>query len=168
MAGTSPLQLSLSEGQELQLSCTAQSQTQQHTHLSVSFGVSAPDAPVGRQTLQEVVGVRHDFAVEAGGSFAERYRAGKLSVVKAGSEQYKLAIGQVRPGDAGTYHCTVGEWIQDPDGSWQLIAEKRAALAQVTVQSIGESWLAPPPRHVLCRCLLGWAGLGSHEEGSMG
>ncbi|EMP30010.1 Immunoglobulin superfamily member 8 [Chelonia mydas] len=147
MAGTSPLQLSLSEGQELQLSCTAQSQTQQHTHLSVSFGVSAPDAPVGRQTLQEVVGVRHDFAVEAGGSFAERYRAGKLSVVKAGSEQYKLAIGQVRPGDAGTYHCTVGEWIQDPDGSWQLIAEKRAALAQVTVQSIASQLAvsASPP-----------------------
>nr|XP_042699313.1 immunoglobulin superfamily member 8 isoform X1 [Chrysemys picta bellii]XP_042699314.1 immunoglobulin superfamily member 8 isoform X1 [Chrysemys picta bellii] len=147
MAGTSPLQLSLSEGQELQLSCTAQSQTQQHTHLSVSFGVSAPDAPVGRQTLQEVVGVRRDFAVEAGGHFAERYRSGELSVAKAGSEQYKLAIGRVRPGDAGTYHCTVGEWIQDPDGSWQLIAEKRAALAQVTVQSIASQLAvsASPP-----------------------
>uniref|UniRef100_A0A8C0H7M6 Immunoglobulin superfamily member 8 n=1 Tax=Chelonoidis abingdonii TaxID=106734 RepID=A0A8C0H7M6_CHEAB len=148
MAGTSLLQLSLSEGQELQLNCTAQSQTQQHTHLSVSFGVSAPDAPVGRQTLQEVVGVRRDFAVEAGGRFADRYRAGELSVAKAGSEQYKLAIGRVRPGDAGTYHCTVGEWIQDPDSSWQLITEKRAALAQVTVQSIASQLAvsAGPPK----------------------
>ncbi|XP_074837155.1 immunoglobulin superfamily member 8 [Carettochelys insculpta] len=147
MAGTSPLQLSLIEGQELQLSCTAQSQTQQHTHLSVSFGVSAPEAPVGHQTLQEVAGVRRDFAVEAGGRFAKRYRTGELSVAKVGTEQYKLAIRRVHPGDAGTYHCTVGEWIQDPDGSWQLIAEKRAALAQVTVQSIASQLAvsASPP-----------------------
>uniref|UniRef100_A0A8C8SWN2 Immunoglobulin superfamily member 8 n=1 Tax=Pelusios castaneus TaxID=367368 RepID=A0A8C8SWN2_9SAUR len=143
MAGASPLQFSLSEGQELHLNCTAQSQTQQHTHLSISFGVSAPEAPVERQTLQEVIGVRRDFAVEAGGRFAERYRAEELSLAKAGSEQYKLAIRRVRPEDAGTYHCTVGEWIQDPDGSWQLIAEKRAALAQVTIHSIGESWPGP-------------------------
>ncbi|XP_030398321.1 immunoglobulin superfamily member 8 isoform X1 [Gopherus evgoodei] len=148
MASTSPLQLSLLEGQELQLSCMTQSQTQQHTHLSVSFGVSAPDAPVGHQTLQEVVGVRRDFAVEAGEHFADRYQAGELSMAKAGSEQYKLAIGRVRPGDAGTYHCTVGEWIQDPDSSWQLITEKRAALAQVTVQSIASQLAvsAGPPK----------------------
>nr|XP_006115285.1 immunoglobulin superfamily member 8 [Pelodiscus sinensis] len=147
MVGTSPLQLSLSEGLALQLSCTAQSQTLQHTHLSVSFGVSAPEAPVGHQTLQEVVGVCRDFAVEAGGHFAERYRSGELSVAKAGTEQYTLAIGRVRLGDAGNYHCTVGEWIQDPDGTWQLIAEKRAALAQVTVQSIASQLAvsASPP-----------------------
>uniref|UniRef100_A0A8C8SZ03 Immunoglobulin superfamily member 8 n=1 Tax=Pelusios castaneus TaxID=367368 RepID=A0A8C8SZ03_9SAUR len=147
MAGASPLQFSLSEGQELHLNCTAQSQTQQHTHLSISFGVSAPEAPVERQTLQEVIGVRRDFAVEAGGRFAERYRAEELSLAKAGSEQYKLAIRRVRPEDAGTYHCTVGEWIQDPDGSWQLIAEKRAALAQVTIHSIAKQLVvsASPP-----------------------
>ncbi|XP_067425764.1 immunoglobulin superfamily member 8 [Emydura macquarii macquarii] len=147
VAGASQLQLSLSEGQELQLNCTARSQRQQHTHLSVSFGVSAPKAPVERQTLREVIGLRRDFAVEVSGHFAERYRAGGLSLAKAGSEQYKLVIGRVRPGDAGIYHCTVGEWIQDPDGSWQLIAEKLTALARVTIQSVANQLAvsASPP-----------------------
>lgn len=140
MASATPLQLSLMESQELRLSCTAQSRTQEHTHLSVSFGVSAPGTPVGRHTLQEVVGIRRDFSMEPGKAFAGRLEAGELALAKLGGEQYTLVLGQVQPEDAGTYHCTAGEWIQDPDGSWQLIAEKRAVLAEVTVQPIGEYW----------------------------
>ncbi|XP_006032815.2 immunoglobulin superfamily member 8, partial [Alligator sinensis] len=136
MASATPLQLSLMESQELRLSCTAQSRTQEHTHLSVSFGVSAPGTPVGRHTLQEVVGIRRDFSMEPGKAFAGRLEAGELALAKLGGEQYTLVLGQVQPEDAGTYHCTAGEWIQDPDGSWQLIAEKRAVLAEVTVQPI--------------------------------
>ncbi|KAJ6652401.1 hypothetical protein lerEdw1_011519 [Lerista edwardsae] len=134
----SPPQVPLSEGQELQLLCTAASETRQHTHLSVSFGLSAPEGPAAEPggALREVIGVRRDFAVEAGGSFAERHRARELSVAKLGDRQYQMVLGGLRPEDAGTYHCTAGEWIQDPDGTWQQIAEKRVALAQVAVRPI--------------------------------
>ncbi|XP_063002370.1 immunoglobulin superfamily member 8 [Elgaria multicarinata webbii] len=136
-AGASPpLQRTLLESQDLRLACRVASETQQHTHLSVSFGFSAPETPGDLRTLQEVIGVRRDFAVEAGRRFAERHGAHELSLTKLGDQQYQMELGGLRPEDSGRYHCTVGEWIQDPDGSWQKIAEKRLVLAQVTVQTI--------------------------------
>lgn len=136
-----PPQVALSESQELQLLCTVASETQQHTHLSVSFGVSTPEAIIeSRMVPQEVIGVRRDFAVEAGRQYAERHRARELSVAKVGDRQYQMALGWLRPEDSGTYHCTAGEWIRDPDGTWQQIVEKRVALAQVVVRPIGETY----------------------------
>lgn len=140
VAASPPLpQMTLSESQELRLTCTALTETQEHTHLSVSFGFSGPESPEGRRTVQEVVGVRRDFAVEASGRFAERHKAQELSVTKLGHQQYQMVLGWLRPEDTGVYHCTAAEWIQDPDGSWQLIAQKQVALARVKVQTVGKS-----------------------------
>ncbi|XP_030042966.1 immunoglobulin superfamily member 8 [Microcaecilia unicolor] len=140
LASVSPLHLTMTESKELQLSCTALTQSQQHTHLSVSFGVSAPDTPVGRQTLQEIIAVRRDFTTEVGASslFADRYESGELRIEKAGNDKYKMVITSLHPEDRGTYHCTAAEWIQDPDGSWQKITEKRSVLAQVNIQAIDD------------------------------
>lgn len=124
------------EGQELALGCLARTSTQKHTHLAVSFGRSVPEAPVGRATLQEVVGIRSDLAVEAGAPYAERLAAGELRLGKEGTDRYRMVVGGAQAGDAGTYHCTAAEWIQDPDGSWAQIAEKRAVLAHVDVQTL--------------------------------
>lgn len=104
----------------------------------MSFGRAVPEAPVGRATLQEVVGLRSDLAVEAGGPYAERLTAGELYLSKGGTDRYRMVVGGTQAGDAGTYHCTAAEWIQDPDGSWAQIAEKRAVLAQVDVQTLCE------------------------------
>ncbi|CAI5798655.1 immunoglobulin superfamily member 8 [Podarcis lilfordi] len=138
----SPLQLTLWESQDLQLTCAVSSQTPQHVHLSVSFGLSAPDASRDVQPLQEVIAVRRDFAVEAGERFAERHRAQELSLAKTGDRRYQMVLGWLRPEDAGIYHCVAGEWIQDPDGSWQQIAEKRVVLAQVTVRTVASQLAA--------------------------
>lgn len=126
------------EGQELALGCLARTSTQKHTHLAVSFGRAVPEAPVGRATLQEVVGLRPDLAVDAGAPYAARLAAGELRLDKEGSERYRMVLGGAQADDAGTYHCTAAEWIQDPDGSWAQIAEKRAVLAHVDVQTLGE------------------------------
>lgn len=126
------------EGQELALGCLARTSTQKHTHLAVSFGRAVPEAPVGRATLQEVVGLRPDLAVEAGAPYAERLAAGELQLGKEGAERYRMVVGGAQADDAGTYHCTAAEWIQDPDGSWVQIAEKRAILAHVDVQTLCE------------------------------
>lgn len=126
------------EGQELALGCLARTSTQKHTHLAVSFGRVVPEVPVGRATLQEVVGLRPDLAVEAGAPYAERLAAGELRLGKEGTERYRMVVGGAQAEDAGTYHCTATEWIQDPDGSWAQIAEKRAVLAHVDVQTLCE------------------------------
>ena len=141
-AQTSPTRLTVHEGQELALGCLARTSTQKHTHLAVSFGRAVPEAPVGRVTLQEVVGLRPDLAVEAGASYAERLAAGELRLGKEGAERYRMVLGGAQAEDAGTYHCTAAEWIQDPDGTWSQIAEKRAVLAHVDVQTLCEcrSW----------------------------
>ncbi|KAM4690218.1 immunoglobulin superfamily member 8 [Rhinophrynus dorsalis] len=135
---SSPLQLALAEGMELHLSCWALSELERHTHLSVSFGITVPDTPVGRQTLQEIISVHRDFSVEPAHTemYTDRYLTGELRVDKLDSATYKLVIARVRPQDAGTYHCTAAQWIQDPDGSWQKITEKRSVLAQVAIQTI--------------------------------
>lgn len=135
-----PPQLVLLESQDLLLTCSVSSGTQLHTHLSASFTVSAPGSP---RLQHEVIGLRRDFALEAAGRFASRRLARELSLVKLGDWKYQMALDRLRPEDSGTYHCAAGEWIQDPDGSWQQITEKRVALADVSVQSIGG--FAPAP-----------------------
>lgn len=142
-APTSPPRLTVHEGQELALGCQARTNTQKHTHLAVSFGRAIPEAPVGRATLQEVVGLRSDLAVEAGAPYAERLAAGELRLGKEGTDRYRMVVGGVQADDAGTYHCTAAEWIQDPDGSWAQIAEKRAVLAHVDVQTLCECPYVP-------------------------
>ncbi|XP_021095393.1 immunoglobulin superfamily member 8 isoform X3 [Heterocephalus glaber] len=82
-------------------------------------------------------------------------------------------------GDAGTYHCTAAEWIQDPDGSWAQIAEKRAVLAQVDVQTLssqlavtvgpGERRIGPgEPLELLCNVSGALPPQGRHAAYSVG
>ncbi|XP_033621590.1 immunoglobulin superfamily member 8 isoform X1 [Fukomys damarensis] len=178
-APTSPPRLTVYEGQELALGCLAQTSTQQHTHVAVSFGRALPEAPVGRATLQEVVGLRSDLAVEAGGPYAERLTAGELRLGKEGADRYRMVVGGIQAGDAGTYHCTAAEWIQDPDGSWAQIAEKRAVLAQVDVQTLssqlavavgpGERRIGPgEPLELLCNVSGALPPQGRHAAYSVG
>ncbi|XP_025276530.1 immunoglobulin superfamily member 8 isoform X1 [Canis lupus baileyi] len=178
-APASPPRLTVHEGQELALGCLARTSTQQHTHLAVSFGRAVPEAPVGRATLQEVVGLRPDLAVEAGAPYAERLAAGELRLAKEGAERYRMVVGGAQAEDAGTYHCTAAEWIQDPDGSWAQIAEKRAVLAHVDVQTLssqlavavgpGERRIGPgEPLELLCNVSGALPPAGRHAAYSVG
>lgn len=174
-----PPRLTVPEGQELALGCVARTSTKQHTHLAVSFGRAVPEAPVGRATLQEVVGLRPDLAVEAGVTYAERLAAGELRLGKEGPENYRMVVGGVQAEDSGTYHCTAAEWIQDPDGSWTQIHEKRAVLAHVDIQTLssqlavtvgpGERQVGPgEPLELLCNVSGALPPSGRHAAYSVG
>ncbi|XP_063295496.1 immunoglobulin superfamily member 8 [Pelobates fuscus] len=153
LASLPPLQVTLTEGRELHLSCTAQTESDQHTHLSVSFGVTAPETPVGRQTLQDIVLVQRDFSVEpASPAYTERYLNGEIHAEKGDSATYKMLLSRAQPRDSGTYHCTAAEWIQDPDGNWQKINEKRSVLAEVNIQTIDSQLkVSAQPREIQVR-----------------
>ncbi|KAM5125989.1 LOW QUALITY PROTEIN: immunoglobulin superfamily member 8, partial [Mantella aurantiaca] len=139
VSASSPLQLSLVEGRELHLSCMASEDSAQHTHLSVTFGVSDPGAPVGRGTLRDIISIGRDFTVEPSNEhevYTERYRNGEIRLEKIYNSTYQMVITRLRPQDTGTYHCTASQWILDPDRTWQRITEKRSMLALLSVQPI--------------------------------
>ncbi|XP_077319927.1 immunoglobulin superfamily member 8 [Lithobates pipiens] len=139
VSASSTLQLNLVEGQELHLPCSASADSTQHTHLSVTFGVSDPGAPVGGGTVRNIISVGRDFTVEPSNehpAYGERFLRGEIRLEKIENTTYRMVLTRARPRDTGTYHCTAAQWIQDPDGSWQKITEKRSVLAQLTVQSI--------------------------------
>lgn len=90
-----------------------------------------------------------------------------------------MVVGGAQAEDAGTYHCTAAEWIQDPDGSWAQIAEKRAVLAQVDVQTLssqlavtvgpGERRIGPgEPLELLCNVSGALPPPGRHAAYSVG
>lgn len=141
VSASSTLQLNLVEGRELHLPCSASADSTQHTHLSVTFGVSDPGAPLGGGTVRNIISVGRDFTVEPSNehlAYGERFLRGEIRLEKTENATYRMVLTRARPRDTGTYHCTAAQWIQDPDGSWQKITEKRSVLAQLTVQSIGE------------------------------
>ncbi|XP_038624596.1 immunoglobulin superfamily member 8 [Tachyglossus aculeatus] len=142
-----PPPLTVPEGQELVLGCAAKAGGglgpgpgvgAQHTHLSVSFGRTPPGEPVGPGPGEKVAGLQADLSVEAGPAYGARLAAGELQLGRASGGGYRLALGRARPADAGTYHCTAAQWIQDPGGggNWTRIAEKRAVLAHVEVPAL--------------------------------
>nr|DBA13787.1 TPA: hypothetical protein GDO54_004829 [Pyxicephalus adspersus] len=136
---SSSLQLNLVEGRELHLSCTAYADSTQHTHLSVTFAVSDPGAPVGGPVLRNIISIDRDFSVQPSNehqTYRERFLNGEIRLEKMENSTYKMVISRVRPQDTGSYYCTAAQWIQDADRSWQKITEKRSILAQVTVQTL--------------------------------
>ncbi|XP_048476811.1 immunoglobulin superfamily member 8 isoform X2 [Rhincodon typus] len=124
--------LALREGDGLSLRCRAAALTVLHTHISLAFEVTR--SMTG--TRDTIVGVRPDLSVESppAGPYWSRFYRGQLGMQKVKGDTYILRMDHVKPQDAGLYHCTAAEWIQDPDGSWQKILEKRIGLENLTVQ----------------------------------
>ncbi|XP_059498895.1 immunoglobulin superfamily member 8 [Stegostoma tigrinum] len=124
--------LALHEGDSLSLRCRAAALTGLHTHVSLAFGVIRTMTGV----LDTIVGVGPDLSVESppAGPYWSRFYRGQLGMEKIKGDTYILRMDHVKPQDAGLYHCTAAEWIQDPDGSWQKILEKRISLKNLTVE----------------------------------
>ncbi|KAL4655782.1 immunoglobulin superfamily member 8 [Arapaima gigas] len=142
----------LTEGAELQLTCEAAIQSKQHTHLSVTFGVRGGNVPLSGTSgqghnLREIIFIGRDLGVAPGrgGDYEQRYQDGEISLEKrkgkaAGDRDlYVMKMAAVAPADSGAYFCEAAQWIMDPNGAWERIAQRTMELGNLTVQPLADT-----------------------------
>ncbi|XP_043088149.1 immunoglobulin superfamily member 8 [Puntigrus tetrazona] len=136
----------VTEGTELQLTCAASVQSDQHTHVSVTFGVRSARGPESLgHNLREIIGVDRELRVTPGrsGAYGKRYRDGEMTVEKrkgdGGRDLYVLKMSALAPEDSGSYFCEAAQWIRDPDGKWERNAQRTMELGNLTVQPLAET-----------------------------
>ncbi|XP_059417057.1 immunoglobulin superfamily member 8-like [Carassius carassius] len=131
------------EGTELQLTCAAAVQSDQHTHVSITFRMrSSKGAESQGPTLSEIISIDHELRVTPGHSatYRKRYGDGEIAVEKrrgdGGRDLYVLKMSALAPEDSGSYFCEAAQWIRDPDGKWERIAQRTMELGNLTVQQL--------------------------------
>lgn len=131
VSSPAPTSLSYYEGDALTLTCQASSNTVQHTHLSLAWYLRKDS----EDTAQLIISLDRDFTLSPGLGFEGRYQAGLIRLDKMGEATYKLNMAQLEPSDHGKIYCQAQEWIQDPDGSWYIIAQKDAEETTLSVKA---------------------------------
>lgn len=137
------------EGAELTLTCSASIQSEQLTHLSIMFGKrggaenpgSGAAGEVG--TVREIISIDKLLGVVPGSLYKKRYDDGEITLekrnVEGGQDLYVMKMRGVQPDDSGSYFCEASQWIQDPDRSWQKIAQRTLDIGNLTVKQLAES-----------------------------
>lgn len=135
------------EGAELALTCSASIQSEQLTHLSVTFGKrgggGGPRSRAGGEvsTVREIISIDNLLGVVPGRSYKKRYDDGDITLEKrngaGGQGVYVMRIRALQPYDTGSYFCEASQWIRDPDRSWQKIAQRTLDIGNLTVQQLG-------------------------------
>ncbi|XP_024125541.1 immunoglobulin superfamily member 8 [Oryzias melastigma] len=148
------------EGAELTLTCSANIQSQQLTHLSITFGKrggvegsSGAGGGAGEEvsTTREIISIDKLLGVVPGRSYKKRYDDGEIRLEKRNGEGgqgvYVMSMLAVKPEDSGAYFCEASQWIRDPDRSWQKIAQRTLDIGNLTVQQLAETLsVASSPR----------------------
>ncbi|RXN29500.1 immunoglobulin superfamily member 8-like protein [Labeo rohita] len=118
----------------------------QHTHVSVTFGVrSSRGAESLGHNLREIIAIDRELRVTPGhsGAYGKRYRDGEIAVEKrkgdGGRDLYVLKMSALAPEDSGSYFCEAAQWIRDPDGKWERIAQRTMELGNLTVQPLADT-----------------------------
>ncbi|XP_026068723.1 immunoglobulin superfamily member 8-like [Carassius auratus] len=134
------------EGTELQLTCAAAVQSDQHTHVSVTFHMrSSKGAESQGPTLSEIISIDPELHVTPGHSatYRKRYRDGEIAVEKRRGggvrDLYVLKMSVLTAEDSGSYFCEAAQWIRDPDGKWERIAQRTMELGNLTVQPLADT-----------------------------
>uniref|UniRef100_A0A3B4A560 Ig-like domain-containing protein n=1 Tax=Periophthalmus magnuspinnatus TaxID=409849 RepID=A0A3B4A560_9GOBI len=131
ISSSAPASLAQTEGDSLELTCEASSNTIQHTHLSFGFFLRGN----GENAIHPVISMDRDFVLIPGQDFAERYKAGLIRLDKIGEVTYRLKMSHLKLSDQGAVYCEAKEWIQDPDQTWYSIATKTATETKVLLDS---------------------------------
>ncbi|XP_076870213.1 immunoglobulin superfamily member 8 [Brachyhypopomus gauderio] len=131
----------LPEGAGLELTCAASVQSVQHTHVSLTFGVrgSTGSGSAGHN-LREIISMDRELRVVPGSAYERRTRDGEIGLEKrtgeAGRDLYVLKMSALEPGDSGAYYCEAEQWILDPSGQWERIAQRTMELGNLSVQPL--------------------------------
>lgn len=123
--------LSYNEGEALTLTCQASTNTIQHVHLSFAWYLHKD----GAQDANPIISLDRDFTLTPGQGFEQRYRKQAISLDKLGDTTYRFKMGELELSDQGHIYCQAQEWIQEPDRSWYMIAQKEAEKINLTVKA---------------------------------
>lgn len=130
------------EGAELTLTCSASIQSEQLTHVSITFGRRGGGAGAEVSTVSEIISIDKLLGVVPGRSYKKRYEEGEITLEKrngeAGRGVYVMKMRALQPDDTGSYFCEASQWIRDPDRSWQKIAQRTLDVGNLTVQRLGQ------------------------------
>ncbi|KAG8429745.1 hypothetical protein GDO86_019334, partial [Hymenochirus boettgeri] len=128
-----PQSLHKVEGSSLQVTCDVSQNSSQHTHLSVTW------YRLSGELADDVISLTQNFSVWAGPSYSQRHSVGDVRMDKLGDSTFRLTLYNLQTSDQGEFYCQGTEWIQDPDGSWFAMTQKRSEGTSVTVQPTGTS-----------------------------
>ncbi|XP_076596123.1 immunoglobulin superfamily member 8 [Chaetodon auriga] len=137
------------EGSELMLSCSAGIQSEQLTHLSITFGKRSGGEGLGSgaggevSNVREIISIDKLLGVAPGRLYKKRYDDGEITLEKrnweAGLGVYVMRMRALQPDDTGSYFCEASQWILDRDRSWQKIAQRTMDIGNLTVQQLAAS-----------------------------
>ncbi|XP_071988492.1 immunoglobulin superfamily member 3-like isoform X2 [Engystomops pustulosus] len=116
-------------GSSLEVTCDVSRNSSRHTHLSVSWLLT-------RDKETEILALSRDFVLIPGDSFSGRFWTGDVRMDKLSDSSYRLSIKELQVSDQGDLFCQGSEWIQDPDGTWTKITEKKSGKAKLTVSAL--------------------------------
>lgn len=162
------------EGAELMLTCSASIQSEQLTHLSITFGKrggaesSGGGAGGGVSTVREIISIDKMLGIVPGRSYRKRYDDGEITLEKRNGEGgqgvYVMKMRAVQPDDTGSYFCEASQWILDPDRSWQKIAQRTLDIGNLTVQQLGQCDRETVPVFVLVfdTTVIAWSKCQGH------
>lgn len=136
------------EGTEVTLSCSAGIQSDQLTHLAITFGRridsgEGSDSAVGGEVslIRDIISIDKLLGVVPGRAYRKRYEDGEVMLEKrngeGGLDVYVMRMKTVEPDDSGTYFCEASQWILDPDRSWHKIAQRTMDIGNLTIQQLG-------------------------------
>ncbi|XP_069002978.1 immunoglobulin superfamily member 8 [Embiotoca jacksoni] len=140
---------SMPEGAELTLTCSASIQSEQLTHLSITFGKRGGDEGTGSEaggevsTDREIISIDKFLGVIPGGFYKKRYDDGEITLEKRNGEGgmgvFVMKMRVLQLDDTGLYFCEASQWILDPDRSWQKIVQRTLDIGNFIVQQLAES-----------------------------
>ncbi|XP_069547042.1 immunoglobulin superfamily member 8 [Brachyistius frenatus] len=140
---------SMPEGAELTLTCSASIQSEQLTHLSITFGKRGGDEGTGSEaggevsTDRDIISIDKFLGVIPGGFYKKRYDDGEITLEKRNGEGgmgvFVMKMRVLQLDDTGLYFCEASQWILDPDRSWQKIVQRTLDIGNFIVQQLAES-----------------------------